>query len=611
MKKILLTIFCSLCCLSVGAQNDTIPAIDSVEFADRALEMIMEQQMAKANDSIQQKGLRLQIANTQNKVDKARLKSELDNMRIADSLKLSQLKFEINRARAIALGYPVTLGEDTICILYTSNGSFTAADRARNSSLKIKEMADVFIPAIDSLVLIRNESALEIALGQKVFITITPSDALWQERPIDSLATKYLSRIYPAITSYQEARSWTTILKQLGLSLLVVILTYILIRLILWFFNKHISPRIVAAQGVWLRGWNFRQYELLDAARQVQMVLTLTKVLKWLLMLIALYISLPILFSIFPFTQRFAATLFDWVLDPVKRISLSVVEYIPDLLTVVVIVVVMRYVVRSIKILSQEIASGKLVITGFYPDWALATYNIVRFILYAFTFVMIFPYLPGSDSDIFKGVSVFLGVLFSLGSSSVVANIMAGLVITYMRPFLKGDHIKIGDTTGDVLEKTPFVTRIRTRKNEIVTIPNAQVLSTTVINYTTTAKEDIGVIFNVDITIGYDVPWRKVHQMMIQAASRVDLILTTPAPYVLQTALDDSYVAYQLCAYTKNPSQQFTIYSLLNQNIQDIFAENGVEIMSPLYRAMRNGNESTVPPKVQEEKNVSENQPSA
>ncbi|MEG2318922.1 MAG: hypothetical protein RSC07_00480, partial [Mucinivorans sp.] len=291
MKKILLTIFCSLCCLSVGAQNDTIPAIDSVEFADRALEMIMEQQMAKANDSIQQKGLRLQIANTQNKVDKARLKSELDNMRIADSLKLSQLKFEINRARAIALGYPVTLGEDTICILYTSNGSFTAADRARNSSLKIKEMADVFIPAIDSLVLIRNESALEIALGQKVFITITPSDALWQERPIDSLATKYLSRIYPAITSYQEARSWTTILKQLGLSLLVVILTYILIRLILWFFNKHISPRIVAAQGVWLRGWNFRQYELLDAARQVQMVLTLTKVLKWLLMLIALYIS--------------------------------------------------------------------------------------------------------------------------------------------------------------------------------------------------------------------------------------------------------------------------------------------------------------------------------
>jgi small-conductance mechanosensitive channel len=272
--------------------------------------------------------------------------------------------------------------------------------------------------------------------------------------------------------------------------------------------------------------------------------------MRLLLSLIVLYLTLPLLFSIFPFTLRLANTLFAWIMHPVKFIFSSVVAYIPNLFVILVIWFTLRYIVRGVKYLMNEIGEGKLRINGFYPDWAGATYNIIRFLLYAFGFVMMFPYLPGSDSDIFKGVSVFVGIIFSLGSSSAIGNIVAGMVITYMRPFKVGDHIKIGETTGDVLEKTPFVTRVKTHSKEVVTIPNSTILAASVVNYSTSAA-DKGVIFHVTITIGYDVPWRQVHQMMIQAAERSNYVQRDPAPFVLQTSLDDFYISYKLCVHSK------------------------------------------------------------
>lgn len=282
-------------------------------------------------------------------------------------------------------------------------------------------------------------------------------------------------------------------------------------------------------------------------------------------------------------------------MHPVEFIFRAVVDYIPNLFVILVIWFAMKYVLRGLKYIMGEIAAGKLKINGFYSDWADATYNIIRFLLYAFSFVMMFPYLPGSDSEIFKGVSVFVGIIFSLGSSSAIGNIVAGMVITYMRPFKVGDHVKIGEMTGDILEKTPFVTRMKTHKREVITIPNSTILAASVVNYSTSAAEQ-GIIFHVTITIGYDVPWRKVHQMMIEAALRSKYILKEPTPFVLQTSLDDFYVSYQLCAYSKNPEKQAGIYSQLNQNIQDVFFENNVEIMSPHYRAERDGSSIAIPP---------------
>jgi len=207
---------------------------------------------------------------------------------------------------------------------------------------------------------------------------------------------------------------------------------------------------------------------------------------------------------------------------------------------------------------------------------------------------MIFPYLPGSDSDIFKGVSVFIGILFSLGSSSAIANMVAGLVITYMRPFKINDRIKIGEITGDVIEKTLLVTRLRTIKNEIITIPNSSILTGNTTNYSSEANTQ-GLIIHTTVTIGYDVPWRIMHEALIEAALKTEMVLKDPKPFVLQTALEDFYVAYQINAYIKETSKQAIIYSNLHQNIQDVCNEHGIEILSPHYRAARDGNKTTIP----------------
>jgi small-conductance mechanosensitive channel len=208
--------------------------------------------------------------------------------------------------------------------------------------------------------------------------------------------------------------------------------------------------------------------------------------------------------------------------------------------------------------------------------------------------VLIFPNLPGSDSAIFKGVSVFVGLLVSLGSSSAISNVVAGLVITYMRPFTLGDRITIGSVTGDVVEKTLLVTRIRTIYNELVTIPNAAVLSGNTTNFSSEAQER-GYIVHTTVSIGYDAPWKDVHAALIEAAGRTTGMLTEPTPFVLQSSLDDFYVSYQLNGYTQSPSRQALLRSELHQHIQDVCNERGIEIMSPHYRAARDGNTTTIP----------------
>jgi small-conductance mechanosensitive channel len=219
---------------------------------------------------------------------------------------------------------------------------------------------------------------------------------------------------------------------------------------------------------------------------------------------------------------------------------------------------------------------------------------ITRFVLHIFMFIMIFPFLPGSDTAIFQGVSVFVGLLISIGSSSAIANAVAGLVITYMRPFKIGDRIKIDDITGDVMEKSALVTRIRTIKNEDITIPNAKILTSHTINYSAPARET-GLIIHTTVTIGYDAPWRTVHSLLIEAAASTPDVLKTPPPFVLQTSLDDFYISYQVNVFVGDASRMMKIKSDLHQNIQDSFNRGGVEIMSPHYRSERDGNEVTIP----------------
>ncbi|MDD3196307.1 MAG: mechanosensitive ion channel family protein, partial [Paludibacter sp.] len=320
----------------------------------------------------------------------------------------------------------------------------------------------------------------------------------------------------------------------------------------------------------------------------------LLKAIKWFIILLLVYLLLPLVFSIFPFTRGWADTLLNFIWKPFSGIMLSVWEYLPNLFTIIVIIVVFKYTIRFVRYLFGEIEAGKLKVSGFHEDWSMPTFSIVKFLLYAFMFILIFPYLPGSDSGIFQGVSVFLGLLVSLGSSSAISNMVAGLVITYMRPFKEGDRIQLGDVTGIVLEKTLLVTRLRTVKNEEITIPNSAVLSGNTTNYSAVAKSE-GLILYTSVTIGYDVPWRDVHAALLEAASRTDKLITGKQAFVLQTSLDDFYVAYQLNVFSSESEVVAPIYSQLHQNIQDVFAERGIEIMSPHYRAERDGSDVAIP----------------
>ncbi len=360
------------------------------------------------------------------------------------------------------------------------------------------------------------------------------------------------------------------------------------------FLYKLVSKKIVGIKDTKLKAVNIQGYELLDKEKQSRVLLFVAKICKWAFIILQLIIFIPAMFSVFPRTRNFSNILFSWILKPLRRIGKEVVDYLPNLITIIIIVFLVQYLIKLLKFLTQQISDGKLKINGFYQDWASPTFHIVRFMLYAFMVAMIYPYLPGSKSGVFQGVSVFVGLIISLGSSTVIGNVIAGFVITYMRPFKIGDRIQLNETTGNVIEKTALVTRIRTPKNEMVTIPNSFIMSSHTTNYSESAR-DLGLIIHTEVTIGYDTPWRKIHQLLIDSAKATPGVSVTPEPFVLETSLSDFYPVYQINAYIKEADKIPAIYSGLYQNIQDKFAAAGVEIMSAHYTAFRNGNETTIP----------------
>jgi small-conductance mechanosensitive channel len=377
-------------------------------------------------------------------------------------------------------------------------------------------------------------------------------------------------------------------------SILVTTTTFGVLRVILR-FHTWAATLIYGWKGSLIRPVRLKSVEVLSEARIAELLVLSTKLIRFGLIGFVVYFYVTLILGLFPLTSTWSETLFGYILTPFMNAVSAFVNYIPNLFSIIVIIVLTSYLLRLMKFISLEIARGTLTLPGFFPDWAIPTFKIARFLVIIFAAVVIFPYLPGSDSPFFQGISIFVGVLFSLGSSSAVANIVSGVVLTYMRPFQISDRVKIADTVGEIVEKTLLVTRIRTIKNVDVTIPNAMVLGAHIINYSSSA-EDRGLVLHTTVTIGYDVPWRKVHELLLEAARKTEAIIDEPASYVHQTALDDFYVRYELNAPTDNPSRMAGIYSDLHQNIQDVFNEAGIEIMSPHFAALRDGNDTAMPP---------------
>jgi small-conductance mechanosensitive channel len=548
-------------------------------------------------DSMKQVKLEQELSSlkTTDNLRKEELQKQIQEIKDKEANQILQKKARIDSLRQTVKGFPVEgFFNDTLFLIYNRSGGFSAKERAEAISKRIKNIAIAAKFNADSLKLSEGESAFEIVYGENILMSISDNDAIWNNSSKQELAQKNLQIISRAIKQYKEEINPVTLAKEIALALLVLLLMGVIIYFVIKFF-KWGEKRIQQQEGKRFKGLKIRNYTLLDATKEVNFVLNINTFLKWVIIVLIIYIALPILFGIFPWTENFAQTLFGYILNPVKSIATALWNYLPSLITIIVIVFIFRYVLNFLYYLRLEIERGKLHLPGFYADWANPTYQIIRVLIIAFMLVVIFPYLPGSDSPVFKGVSVFLGFLFTFGSAGSLSNIVSGLVLTYMRLFKIGDRVKIADVTGDVIEKSLLVTRIRTTKNEIISIPNSTIMNSPTINYSSDAQ-DKGLIMYTTVTIGYDVPWRDMHQALIDAALRCDLVLKEPAPFVLQTSLDDFYVSYQINLYTREANSQAFIYSELHKHIQDVCNERGIEIMSPHYRSERDGNMSTIPP---------------
>lgn len=485
---------------------------------------------------------------------------------------------------------PVLFRGDTLFILQTAPRNISIHERAALIESRIASVyaQQDFRP--DSLVMTEDSAAARILYKGLVIMTVTAQDAAVSDLDRPTLARNYLEAIREKTGELQSFSDY----RQVLLFIAEALATLAGIVLLIWLLNKwYRRVRLRYAKKTY-KPFKAGSYTLLSSERVRGLWLKTLGIIRLGVLLLVIYFALPLLFGIFPWTEKLADRLLTYVLDPLKDIFRGILGYIPNLLTILVIYLFTRYIIKMVRYMATEIEKGVLQIRGFYPDWATPTYNIVKVLLYLFMFVAIYPYLPGSGSRVFQGVSVFLGLLISIGSSSAIANMVAGVVITYMRPFRIGERIQVGDVTGDVIEKNLLVTRIRTIKNEDVTIPNAVILGGRTVNYSSCAQQQ-GLILHVEVTIGYDTPWPKVHQLLLQAAAKTGELLQEPRPFVLQTALSDYYVNYQLNVYTNHPERMAVLYSELYKNILDTFHDAGQEIMSPAYQAYRDGNAPAVP----------------
>ncbi|MDE5998708.1 MAG: mechanosensitive ion channel family protein [Bacteroidaceae bacterium] len=502
-----------------------------------------------------------------------------------DSLRRVARKERVDSLRNVTPGAPLIVEGDTLFLIYARSGGLLPEARAASAEHKIYEVGKHLTMFADSVYVFDSEESSDVMAGEDVIFSVTDLDALWMNTERLTLAEQYRNVISEKVHQLHETYGLQQKLLSVCWVALIIIAMGGLIWGIIWLFrlwNFSLTRKLLRT----IKSVSIKNYPLLDAHRLGIAIIFVFNMVRVLLILLVLFIGITSMFSLFPETKTFTYTVVGFIWNPLIDILKSAVTYLPNLFKIGVIIACFHYLLKLVRYFANEIAIGRLKINGFYADWATPTYTILRVLLYSFMFVMIWPLLPNSDSEIFQGVSVFIGVVVSLGSTSVVGNVMAGLVMTYMRPFRIGDYIRYENTEGEVIEKTMLVTRIRTRKNEIMTIPNSNMMSSQTSNFTLSAQR-YGVIVHTKITIGYDEPWHKIENLLLEAADRTDGIKKDPKPFVRITTLDDFYVEYEINGCTDRAKTMPVVYSTLHQNILDTMHDAGVEIMSPHIEAQR------------------------
>ena len=458
---------------------------------------------------------------------------------------------------------------------------YPAKERAQAISKRIAAIAADQSVAAGSLRAAEMEDRTRVMAGAILVAGFIDADAAADGVSRQLLAERALIKIAAAIAAYRNDRSPRVLLINTLYALGATALMALALLVIRRAFRKldTVAERRFKAR---IEALEAQSHQLVQARQLSKALWGIIKGLYVLALLVLGYLYLHFVLSLYPWTRPLAARLLAILLDPLQAMGLGLIESLPGIAFVAVVVIVTRYVLRLTRLYFESIDRGAVTLTRFDREWALPTYKIARLLIIAFAVVVAYPYIPGSNSEAFKGVSIFLGVVVSLGSSSVIANLMAGYTMIYRRAFKVGDRICIENLTGDVTETRLMVTHLRTVKNEEIVVPNSTIINGHVINYTTLAASR-GLILHTTVGIGYETPWRQVEAMLLMAAERTAGLLKEPAPFVLQKSLGDFAVTYELNGYCDNPQAMGRLYTAMHQNILDVFNEHGVQIMTPAY----------------------------
>jgi small-conductance mechanosensitive channel len=483
-------------------------------------------------------------------------------------------------AEAAHVTAPVVLdGEMLFRVRGTS--AFPAEERARRIAERIEEAARAGSIAPEAVQAVPGDGVTTVVAGDRTLLLVTEADARLEmlERPL--LARAYAERIQRALQAFRQARE-PAALRRGAARAVGATAAFAAALFGVWWVFRRLQSRFTRRYEERIRALQFQSFEILRANRIRDAARALVGALRAAAVAVLAYLWLQTVLASFPGTRPLAGQLLAFALEPLRRVGGGLVAELPDLVFLVVLFFLLRWLVGLARLFFEAVERRQVTLSGFEPDWAVPTYRILRLAIVAFGLVIAYPYIPGSRSPAFQGISILLGLMVSIGSSSFLSNIIAGYSMIYRRAFRVGDRIAVGELLGDVTEIRLQVTHLRSVKNEEIVVPNATLLGNSVVNYSALARSH-GLILHTTVGIGYETPWRQVEAMLLMAAERTAGLGREPAPFVLQKSLGDFCVVYELNAPCDAPATMATLYTRLHQNILDVFNEYGVQIMTPAY----------------------------
>jgi small-conductance mechanosensitive channel len=419
-----------------------------------------------------------------------------------------------------------------------------------------------------------------IQLDGKWVFTVAPGDvnALTGETE-EQLAARTCRHLEEAVEAVLEQRKVSSLIRSIAFSLLATFLFWFLLRGLI---------RVVRWAGARIERAVHARVQKLKLP-PTALINQLGGVLRFVLRLAAIVVGIGLanlwvtfVLKQFPYTYPWGDQLDDYLWGIGAKIGLAIVHAIPDVFMLVLIYIITRVVVRWIRAMFDAVREERFELPGVDAETAGPTQRLVMLFVWLLAVAIAFPYIPGSDGAAFKGLSVLFGVMLSLGSSNVVSQAASGYILIFSKALRVNDYVRVGDHEGMVLSMGVLSTKIRTPRDEEINIPNAVIVGGITKNYTRLNREK-GAPLTITVTIGYNAPWRQVHALLLQAAAMTPGVRKTPEPRVVQTALSDFFVEYTLGVRLEEAEKRVLVLSALNANVQDVFNEHGVQIMSPHY----------------------------